>query len=161
MQKIKQNTPLTKLLKALLSLPHGNADVERGFSKNNRVLHDRSSLSLESINGIRRTLSFAQRYDGDTCKFEIGRDVVKAVRNASKRYSKRLAQEKQALKELQTDAEQSIPNESEADAQNAAVDAERMLKNTELLIERAMKQKKFGDIQSGQALLMKARENGS
>lgn len=33
-----------------------------------------------------------------------------------------------------------------------------MLKNAELLIERGMKQKNFGDIQSGQALLMKARE---
>lgn len=74
---------LTKLVKALLSIPHGNADFERGFSQNNRVLHDRSSLSLESINGIRRTLSLAQRYDGDPCKFEIGRDV-KAARNASK-----------------------------------------------------------------------------
>lgn len=148
---------LTKLVKALLSLPHGNADVERGFSQNNRVLHDRSSLSLESINGTRRTPSFAQRYDGDPCKFEIGRDV-KAVRNASKRYSERLAQEKQALKQLRTDVEQSTPNDSEADAQNEAVDAERMLKNAELLIERGMKQKNFGDIQSGQALLMKKQE---
>lgn len=51
---------LTKLVKALLSLPHENVDVERGFSQNGRVLHDRSSLSLERINGIRHTLSFAQ-----------------------------------------------------------------------------------------------------
>lgn len=149
---------LTKLVKALLSLPHGNADVERGFSQNSRVLHDRSSLSLESINGIRHTLSFAQRYGSDPCKFEIGRDVVKAVRNASKRYSERMEQEKQALKRLRTDAEQSTPSESEADTQNDAVDAERMLKNAELLIERGMKQKNFGDIQSGQVLLMQARE---
>lgn len=149
---------LTKLVKALLSLPHGNADVERGFSQNNRVLHDRSSLSLESINGIRHTLSFAQRFGSDPCKFQIGRDVVKAVRNASKRYSERIEQEKQALKRLRTDAEQSAPSGSQADAQDEAVDAERMLKNAELLIERGMKQKNFGDIQSGQVLLMQARE---
>ncbi|CAF1285781.1 unnamed protein product [Rotaria magnacalcarata] len=44
---------LTKLVKRLLSLSHGNADVERSFSKNRHLVSDeRASLSEQSINGL-------------------------------------------------------------------------------------------------------------
>jgi hypothetical protein len=47
---------LSKLVKSILSLSHGNADVERGFSENaSLVTDDRSSLSSISINGLRTT----------------------------------------------------------------------------------------------------------
>lgn len=41
---------LSRVIKVLLSLPHGNAVVERGFSKN---LEGRSSHNIGSISGIR------------------------------------------------------------------------------------------------------------
>jgi hypothetical protein len=47
---------LSKLVKCLLSLSHGNSDVERGFSENKHIVSDeRSSLSEMSINGLRAT----------------------------------------------------------------------------------------------------------
>ncbi|CAF1660527.1 unnamed protein product, partial [Adineta ricciae] len=47
---------LMKLVKCVLALSHGNADVERGFSENGFLLSDdRSLLSDESINGLRAT----------------------------------------------------------------------------------------------------------
>ena len=50
---------LSKLIKNILIIPHGNADVERGFSINeNIVTTNRSSLSSTSVNGLRST------YDG-------------------------------------------------------------------------------------------------
>lgn len=39
----EQKYPLLLVVKAILSLPNGNADVERGFSENNLLLHWRSS----------------------------------------------------------------------------------------------------------------------
>jgi len=51
-----QYLSLAKLVKCLLSLSHGNSDVERGFSQNNNVISDdRSSLNEASINGLRAT----------------------------------------------------------------------------------------------------------
>jgi hypothetical protein len=47
---------LCKLIKNVLIIPHGNADVERGFSINeNLVSENRSNLSDTSINGLRST----------------------------------------------------------------------------------------------------------
>ncbi len=47
---------LIKFVKCLLSLSHGNSDVERGFSENNNLVSDdRSLLNESSINGLRAT----------------------------------------------------------------------------------------------------------
>lgn len=59
---------LTKLVKCLLSLSHGNSDVERGFSQNNNLVSDdRSSLNESSINGLRATKAGVKFFgDGKT-----------------------------------------------------------------------------------------------
>ena len=45
---------LTKLVRNILIISHGNADVERGFSSNGNILtEDRTLLSDKSINGLR------------------------------------------------------------------------------------------------------------
>lgn len=50
---------LGKLIKNILIIPHGNADIERGFSINENIVpENRSALSSSSINGLRST------YDG-------------------------------------------------------------------------------------------------
>ena len=56
---------LTKLVKCLLSLSHGNAGVERGFSENRHLVSDeRASLSRQFINGLRAT-SAGIKFFGD------------------------------------------------------------------------------------------------
>lgn len=120
---------LTKLVKALLSVQHGNADVEHGFRQNN-TLHERSSFSLEIINGIRHTMAFAKRFNSDPCQFSLGPDVLRAVRGSAKRYAERTAGEKEALKQLRTDmtkSSSSSADKTEAQAQKEVADAEHML----------------------------------
>lgn len=47
---------MSKLIKNILIISHGNADVERGFSINNNILtEERTLLSDKSINGLRST----------------------------------------------------------------------------------------------------------
>ena len=47
---------LSKLIKNVLIISHGNADVERGFSTNGNILtEERSLLSEKSLNGLRTT----------------------------------------------------------------------------------------------------------
>jgi len=53
---VQQYLTLSKLIKCVLSLSHGNSDVERGFSESKHIVTDeRSSLSDVSINGLRAT----------------------------------------------------------------------------------------------------------
>ncbi|CAF5126209.1 unnamed protein product, partial [Rotaria sp. Silwood1] len=60
-----QYVVLTKLVKCLLSLSHGNSDVERGFSENNHLVSDdRSSLNEVSINGLRATKAGVKFFGG-------------------------------------------------------------------------------------------------
>lgn len=45
---------LAKVVKNIVIIPHGNAEIERGFSINsNTVTENRVSLSEASINGLR------------------------------------------------------------------------------------------------------------
>ena len=60
-----QYMALPKLVKCLLSLSHGNSDVERGFSENNHQVSDaRSSLNEASINGLRATKAGVKFFGG-------------------------------------------------------------------------------------------------
>ena len=60
-----QYVVLIKLVKCLLSLSHGNSDVERGFSENNHLVSDdRSSLNEVSINGLRATKAGVKFFGG-------------------------------------------------------------------------------------------------
>jgi len=55
---------MAKLIKAVLLLPHGNADVERGFSINNDVLtDDRTEMSAKTRNGLLLTKDAIKYYD--------------------------------------------------------------------------------------------------
>jgi hypothetical protein len=52
---------LSKLIKNVLIISHGNADVERGFSTNGNILtEERTLLSEKSINGLRITYDAVQ-----------------------------------------------------------------------------------------------------
>jgi len=55
---------LTKLVRVLLVIPHGNADVERGLSVAKRSFtDDRANLSIESITAIRVVKDTAKFHD--------------------------------------------------------------------------------------------------
>lgn len=104
---------LSKIVKALLCIPHGNADVERGFSVNRRQLNERSRLIIQTMNGIRNIVSYAKRFGSDPCNFDVTPDVVRAVRGASKRYRDRLAaEEEQAAKRQRIDGPKTTPSEA-------------------------------------------------
>lgn len=104
-------------------------------------------------------MALAERYNSDPCQFSVRPDVIRAMKGASKRYAERIAAEQVALKRLRTDKlSSSKPGTTEAQAQKEVADAERMLKNAELLIDCGMKLKIFSDMQSGQAVMTQARE---
>lgn len=144
-----------KLVKALLSLAHGNADVERGFSENRRMLLERSRLSIASVNGLRAIRSFAKRYGQDASRVQIKPELIKAVKSSYKCYQERLAAEDQpAAKKSKRDEDGNSTRTCEGTDVHAEIQtAKKMLSNAEILIAKGMKTKTFHDIESGQALL--------
>ncbi|CAF2061871.1 unnamed protein product [Rotaria magnacalcarata] len=79
---------LNKLIKNALIIPHGNADIERGFSINEHMIpQNRSSLSDSSINGIRSVydgVKFAGA--GSSHKVHINKDIIKSVEKSYQLY---------------------------------------------------------------------------
>ena len=63
---------LGKIVKGVLALPHGNADVERGLSDNKKMLgKDRVKLSSESIIGNRLSKEALKIHDPEHMQPEL------------------------------------------------------------------------------------------
>ncbi|KAG0437418.1 hypothetical protein HPB47_017455 [Ixodes persulcatus] len=97
---------LSRLVKALLSLPHSNADCERGFSENKHLLEGRASLCIASINGLRQVKTYLQRYDGDATKVPLSPDLLRSVKRARARYEERIGSREADMKRKKPDSAQ-------------------------------------------------------
>ena len=88
---------LQNLVKSLLSLAHGNTEVERSLSaKKKTVTPDRASLSDVTINGLRTVKDHVKLY-GELHNAHITRYLLRATREVHKAYGKRLSNEKEEL----------------------------------------------------------------
>ncbi|CAF4117335.1 unnamed protein product [Rotaria magnacalcarata] len=87
---------LSKLIKNILIIPHGNADVERGFSINeNLVPENRSKLSCLSINGLRSTYDGVKFIgNGSSHKVPINREIIKSIKMSYSLYKKDIQSKK-------------------------------------------------------------------
>ena len=91
---------LAKLVKAVLCLAHGNAEVERSLSENKKVLtNERTLLSDASINALRSTKDAIRvTASGQAHMMPITPALMQARPSASSVYTARLAEERE-LKE--------------------------------------------------------------
>lgn len=91
---------LQKVIRALLCLSHGNAEVERGFSQSMRILtKDRNSLEEKTFNSI-LTVSDAIKnvYAGEVHKIEITPELCKLHQHARAAYDSYLTEKKRGEK---------------------------------------------------------------
>jgi hypothetical protein len=173
---------LPKVIKPLLSLAHGKADPERGFSVNKRFMtSDRSLLSEASINGLRSTEDAIRRGGGVT-NICVTNAMLTAVRTAAANNRERLEAEKQKVQQQEAEEKRSEENRqrtaSEVQQLNASIDdAEKLLlqdnrtmhdviMTTELMmhdanssLQQAIKAKDMHKVEMAQALLAAAQKN--
>ena len=84
---------LEKAIKALLLLPHGNSDVERGFSTNKEILgNNRHSLDMPCLNGERLCREVVRLHQGKPEKVPLTKPLIQAASRAWKAYEIRLAE---------------------------------------------------------------------
>lgn len=86
---------LSRLAKASLTISHGNAVAERGFSVNTAVLtKDRMSLNEATIQAL-RVVKEVIRLHGSPTTVPVTRSMINAVRHAHSQYLSHLDSEKQ------------------------------------------------------------------
>ena len=86
---------LKKLARIALNLNHGNADVEREFSKNNLLLTShRTRLEMPAINGLRTVSSYVSKYRGEPHRLSFSKDVANSIRSPHASYEERKKKER-------------------------------------------------------------------
>ena len=103
--KVRSKYPsLAKLLELMLTLSHGQADVERGFSTNKSVIEDNiSELSVVSKRLVR------DHYNANK-SFEVNQKVIISCRHARFRYTEYLKEKRDLANETSNEAAREILN---------------------------------------------------
>ncbi|CAF4651079.1 unnamed protein product [Rotaria sp. Silwood1] len=120
---------LPKLIKCILALSHGNADVERGFSENAFLLtDDRSLLSDASINGLRATRDGVKFFgNGKPHEVPITKALLDCVRDAHSRYCIDLEKRQQELLTNKNSIKEETKNDFLIEKQNDLYDEQILL----------------------------------
>ncbi|CAM4967600.1 unnamed protein product [Rotaria socialis] len=99
---------LTKLIKNILIISHGNADVERGFSINENIISsNRSSLSQLSINSLRTTYDTVKNSNGVySHNVPIHKELIKAAQSSFSFFNEELSIIKAAEERIRKEKEE-------------------------------------------------------
>ena len=85
---------LQNFIPCLLTISHGNADVERSLSHSKNVLtSERSSLSLEVLIGLRLTKDNVKNMKANLHNISVTQQMQDYCRSASAKYKKRKEEE--------------------------------------------------------------------
>ena len=91
---------LMKLVKMTLSLPHGQAGVESGFSNTKSIVEGRESLNHTSVKA-QKLVQCALRGKGGAQHVPITTSMMNAVRGANAKYLQELEEEKKKKRKAQ------------------------------------------------------------
>ncbi|KAG0438505.1 hypothetical protein HPB47_016987 [Ixodes persulcatus] len=105
---VLKSTLCSLLVRALLPLSHGNADCERGFSENQRIMDNHASLKIVTINGMRQVKSYTKRFDSDPSRVPLTRKLLVAVKRSRKTYLEHLQREAQDRNRQKTKASEQV-----------------------------------------------------
>ena len=170
---------LSKVVKSVLTLAHGNADVERSLSDNkNTVTPERTNLNIETINGLRLAKEKVAQVKG-VHNLQLPNKLVCLAARAKSRYEDRLQKEKEELSRKQKENEEKMKTEElrqkeldeinrlnrsyddqekqlkkeEEEFNNVLKSAEVLLKEATEKLSKALKAKNDLDIQVAQGML--------
>lgn len=105
---------MTKLVKAVLPIPHGNADVQRGFSQTTNFLTGtRTSFLQASISALQTTKDGLKHYDKKCHLVPITKVFINKGAKAYKSYVARIEEVKKIEAELKKQKEEEKEKEKE------------------------------------------------
>lgn len=150
---------LKKLIKAVLTLSHGNADVERSLSVNKQAIGtNRTLLTPESLNGIRQVKDAVAAEDGKIHAMDFNKEFISCIRRAHEKYRQRLEErrkqeeaEKNAKARKETEAQKQLAEEK------AFQEKKRKLKRTEKDLQKEHEEHQF-KLKAAEVLLSEANQ---
>ena len=96
----------TKVIKAILSLVHGSAGVERGFSESGNLLtSNRSNMDERTFNAQCAILDGLKMYDNKSYKVPITSELLRFAQNAHRSYQIYLEDPEREEKEMEKQKE--------------------------------------------------------
>ena len=142
----RKYSALMKLARIALTLNHGNADVEKGFSKNKLLLKShRTRFEMPAINGLRTVSSYVSRYGSKPQSLPFSRDVVNSIRSSHTNYEERKKKEKELKRKAEEDrGKQEAEGRQPDDLLKKKANSEALLKEGMSLLDEAMKMKDKG-----------------
>ncbi|CAI6374105.1 unnamed protein product [Macrosiphum euphorbiae] len=171
---------ITKVVKAVLSLSHGSASVERGFSISGQIITpDKVRMKVKTLNAKLNIKSALRAYGGKAELIPITRELLTEAHFAYRKYKSNLEEEKrtaerkeiekkdieeekkrnQLLNEQLVKSQKDIKiledkykeaKKNEVSQKNVA---EKMIEEANLRLKNAVKKKEFNEIQIAQAML--------
>ena len=94
---------LIRLVKLTLSLPHGQAGVESGFSNSKSIIENRESLSMENVKSQKMVQGLVRRAGG-AHNVPITAAMLSKVRSSYQHYKKELEEEREKKRKAEEDA---------------------------------------------------------
>lgn len=128
---------LGKVVKAVLVIPHGNSDVERGSSENKRMIGtDRTELNEVSLNGLRTAKDAVYWFDPENRKPEnvpLTTDIITSAVAAHKSYKARLESQRleEERKQSRRDLQKKILEEQKEKEEQIKQQREKIKQNSE------------------------------
>ncbi len=154
---------LMVVVKAALTVSHGQADVERGFSLNNHIIDDsRVSLKQQTVVAIRTVKDVVNQY-GSVDKIPITRELIRKFKGAHAAYAEELAANEKAKQDQQAgaeetariDAEKQTTEKRKAEIDQKHVQASKLIAEANERLAKASTSSKINmtDILAAQSLL--------
>lgn len=147
------------VVKAALSVSHGQADVERGFSLNKHIITEtRVSLKQKTIVALRTVQDVLSRH-GDVEKVNVNQQLIRSYRAAHATYLADLETVQQKDKkatETEVKADDDAAKQTlkrKADIQSKQKDAEKLIAEANVRLTKAAESKDLCEMMAAQALL--------
>jgi hypothetical protein len=153
-------TSLGSVVKMALSIAHGQADVERGFSINKQVLESRTELGQQTLIGLRTVKDVVSRHKS-LASIPITPSLLMEFRNAHKSYKEAIEKQKMEKSQAAALGKRKLPIEDASrelkakkkEWEDKQTQAEKLVSEGTERLSVAVKSGKLTDILPAQALL--------
>ena len=139
---------LMKLARIALTLNHGNADVERGFSKNKLLLTShRMRWDMPAINGLYTVSSYVSKYRSEPHRLPFSKDLTNSIRSSHESYEERKKKEREVMKKRRQEEDGGEGEAEEREVDNLLKkkkSSEALLQEGMSMLDEAMKIKDKG-----------------
>ena len=149
---LEEPIELGRLVRIILTLSHGQSDIERNFSHTKRLIHSRELMSAQSLKSQKLVRNFVNRCGGSD-QVPVTSGMISCMRNARSEYRQDLLkQEQEKKKAMQEKGKSEEIAEKRKAAEEEKMAKERKIKKLKMEIDAVEKSLEFQKSVRGNAI---------